>query len=178
MQVAIGILAHPEILVLDEPFEGMDLANIRLMQTILHQLHEDGITIILSSHSLDFLDPFCDSLTFLNRGSAVLHGRLADLRQVLPWRRLTVRMRTPDAAERLGTWPLAVPWTLEAVSDPYTVQCRIAQADADHLPLANLWSLGEVVTVSLDWPSLTDVYWHVFGIPKVLGFERYAVEGP
>lgn len=165
VQLAVGLLGDPEVVILDEPFDGMDPANIRLVQALLARLHDDGVTIVLSSHSLDFLDHFCESFTMLYQGAAALHGPLTELRATLPWRRLTVRLNTPDAVGRLDPWVRHRPeLTMEPSRDPHTAQYRVPAAQADHLPLAEIWALGSVTALSLDSPTLTDVYWNVFGV--------------
>lgn len=164
VQLAVGLLGDPELLILDEPFDGMDPVNIRLIQSVLNRLHDHGVTILASSHSLDFLDQFCESFTMLYQGTAALHGPLAALREALPWRRLTVRFQTPDAEARLASWVQHHPdITLEAGRDPHRATYRVPVALADRLPLRDIWELGSVMTLSLDAPTLTDVYWNVFG---------------
>ena len=162
VQLAIGLLTKPDLIILDEPFDGMDPANIHLVQTLLKTLHTEGVTILLSSHSLDFMDHFCDSFTMLHQGSAALHGPLSELRRTLPWQRLTVRFRTPDATERLRTWTLPTGLIPLEAPDAYTALYQVPADVAEALSLERLWELGPVATVSLDSPSLTDIYWHVY----------------
>ncbi len=100
----------------------------------------------------------------LDRGAAVLHGPLAALRDALPWRRLTVRFQTPDALVRLTPWVQQHPYlTVEEGRDPSRATYRVPADIADRLPLQDFWGLGPVMTLSLDAPTLADVYWNVFG---------------
>lgn len=172
VQLAMGLLGVPEVLILDEPFDGMDPVNIRLVQSVLTTLHDQGVTILLSSHSLDFLDQFCESLTLLDHGAAVLHGSLDALCATLPWRRLTVRFQTPDAHDRLAMWEQQQPdLTPEEGRDPSRATYRVPLARADQLSLEAIWGLGSVKTLSLDTPTLADVYWAVFGTPSTTPME-------
>lgn len=155
LQLALGLLVRPDVIILDEPFDGMDPPNIQRVQTILGDLHADGVTILLSGHNLDFLDQFCHSFTLLAGGRAVLHGPRAALQTVLPWQRLTVK-GSPAGLAAVATWAHRHGLTPEKTLGCYRVPQGLA------LALGDIWSLGELTTVSLDPPRLADVYEHVY----------------
>ena len=161
LQWAIAWVIVPALLILDEPFDGMDPVNVRLVRDLLRDAQDHGITVLVSSHQLAVLDGLCTHFTLLHPGAAPLHGDRAALTQRMAWQRLTIRFRTPDAGTRLAAWHPAVPVVLESAPDAWTRQYRVARQDVDRLPLQEIWQLGSCAAVSLDPPSLTDIYWDV-----------------
>jgi ABC-2 type transport system ATP-binding protein len=95
LALAQALLPSPELLILDEPSDGLDPEGIHEMrQTILRLHREMGLTILLSSHLLNEVEQLCTRIAVLNRGRKVFEGTLADSRQRQRW----VRLRTSDFA--------------------------------------------------------------------------------
>lgn len=159
LQLALSLLVPPDLLILDEPFDGMDPTNVRLIQQVLHTLHQQGMTIILSSHSLDFLENFCTSVTLLRQGHIMVHGTQDRVRQSLPWRRLVIRFQTPDAARRLASWRVDGVTAL-VQDDLYTAVYHVAPQALASVQLDRFASYGPIAAIHFEPPSLADVYWH------------------
>lgn len=77
--MAMALVHKPELLILDEPTNGMDPAGMREVRNLLRQLADDGTTVFLSSHLLHEIEQVCDRVAVLNRGTMVAQGRVADL---------------------------------------------------------------------------------------------------
>ena len=87
----IGCLLHdPKILILDEPFSGMDPYNVELMKQIFLKLQKEGKYILLSTHRLDHVESFCSSLLFLKNGKTLLQGKITELRKQTEQRMITI----------------------------------------------------------------------------------------
>ncbi len=80
IQLAVTILHQPRLLVLDEPFSGLDPVNLRLVKEVLGELRRDGVAIVLSTHQMDQVEEFCDTVLMINHGEAVLYGSLEEVR--------------------------------------------------------------------------------------------------
>jgi len=80
IQFAATIIHRPRLLILDEPFSGLDPLNVRLMKEVLGRLREDGVAIILSAHQMNQVEEFCDQVLMLNHGKVVLYGALEEVR--------------------------------------------------------------------------------------------------
>lgn len=78
--VAMALLKDPDLLVLDEPTNGLDPAGIVQMRELISSLAADGRTVLLSSHALGEVDQICDRVGILNAGRLVAQGSVADLR--------------------------------------------------------------------------------------------------
>ncbi len=78
----IGTLLHrPKILILDEPFGGLDPINQNLIKDILMELKSKGTTIIFSTHVMESAEKLCEEIFLINKGKQVLYGRLSDIKK-------------------------------------------------------------------------------------------------
>ena len=109
--LAYALLGDPELLILDEPTNGMDPAGITEVRGLIRQLKEDGHTVLLSSHLLHEVEEVCDSIAILSRGRLITHGRVQDLLAG----RGTVRIRTTDDAKAAQIIAL-LPWVSGVLS--------------------------------------------------------------
>jgi ABC-2 type transport system ATP-binding protein len=80
IQLAATVIHDPELIILDEPFSGLDPVNREMLKTIILELKECGRTIILSTHQMNEVEALCDRVLMINKGSVVLHGELHEIR--------------------------------------------------------------------------------------------------
>ena len=77
----IGSLLHdPGLIVMDEPFSGLDPVNAQLLEKTLLELKEEGKAIVFSTHRMDQVEKLCDSICLINKGEAVLAGRVREIK--------------------------------------------------------------------------------------------------
>ena len=81
IQFIISILHNPKLLILDEPFSGLDPSNVELFKSVIMEMKENGAMIIFSSHRMDHVEYFCESLVILVNGNTVLQGKLSDIKK-------------------------------------------------------------------------------------------------
>lgn len=81
VMIIIAIVHQPDILILDEPFSGLDPVNRELVKNIILDLKKKGITIIMSTHQMDEVERMCDRILMINRGNQVLYGKLDDIKK-------------------------------------------------------------------------------------------------
>ena len=100
----ITALAHdPEVIILDEPFSGLDPVNAALLEDVVRDELCRGKTVIFSSHQMNYIEEFCDSIVILNGGMAAVSGRLHDIKRSYTRDRLVVRSeRAEEIAEEFG----------------------------------------------------------------------------
>jgi ABC-2 type transport system ATP-binding protein len=77
--VAAALLTRPELLILDEPTNGLDPAGIQEMRVLMRELAREGLTVILSSHLMEEVQKTCDRVAILDRGAVVAEGGVAEL---------------------------------------------------------------------------------------------------
>ena len=80
VQFIATILHSPELLILDEPFSGLDPVNIELVKDIILEKKREGVTIIFSTHLMEYAEMIVDSVVMINQGKKVLDGSLSDLK--------------------------------------------------------------------------------------------------
>lgn len=80
LQFIVTLLHNPDLLILDEPFSGLDPLSQNLILEILSDLKRDGKTILFSTHIMDHAEKICDEITIINRGTQILSGRLSDIK--------------------------------------------------------------------------------------------------
>ncbi|CUU04227.1 ABC-2 type transport system ATP-binding protein [Candidatus Kryptobacter tengchongensis] len=80
IQIIISILHDPELVILDEPFAGLDPVNQELLKEVMLELRDKGKAIIFSTHQMDQVEKLCDSICLINKGKPVLSGSLAEVK--------------------------------------------------------------------------------------------------
>jgi ABC-2 type transport system ATP-binding protein len=79
-QFLAAIVHEPELLIMDEPFQGLDPVNTDLLKTILLEEQARGKTVILSTHNMNQVEEMCDRILLINHGRAVLYGSLVEIK--------------------------------------------------------------------------------------------------
>lgn len=100
LQFAASLVHDPALIVMDEPFQGLDPVNIELIKNMIEELREQGKTIVLSTHQLNMVEALCDRIVLINRGRSVLYGELEEIKHHYAPR--TVRVRTATALESVS----------------------------------------------------------------------------
>lgn len=80
VQFAAAVMHEPELVVLDEPFTGLDPINTRLLKELILEQREKGATIVLSTHRMDQVEQMCESICLIDKGRSVLAGGLSEIK--------------------------------------------------------------------------------------------------
>ena len=80
LQFIATIMHKPKLLILDEPFLGLDPINANLIKEIIMELKKEGVTIIFSTHIMDSAEKLCDEIMLINKGENILSGKLSDIK--------------------------------------------------------------------------------------------------
>jgi len=80
LQIIITIIHSPEVLILDEPFSGLDPVNIEMVKDIILEKKREGVSIIFSTHLMDFAEKLVDKVVMINKGKKVLDGELNEIK--------------------------------------------------------------------------------------------------
>ena len=103
LQIATALVHDPELIVLDEPFSGLDPVNVDLVRTLVKELRDRGRTVLLSTHDMAQAELLCDELLLLDRGNNILAGRTSSILSAGPPRvRVAYRGQAPDFARLPG----------------------------------------------------------------------------
>lgn len=81
VQFVATVVHEPKLLILDEPFTGLDPINTNLIKDEIRRLNDDGVSIIFSTHRMEQVEEICEHIVLINQGKKVLEGRVADVKQ-------------------------------------------------------------------------------------------------
>ncbi len=155
VQLISCLIHHPKLLVLDEPFSGLDPVNQEHVLTILNELRQSGTTILLSAHQMALIERLADEMLLLNKGQTVAHGSLSEVIEQLSPRKLygASFSQTPEL-EKIESCNAV----LSAQIDDKQVLLELrANATVNQL-LSQLTALGELIDFGRQRPSLHDLY--------------------
>ncbi len=148
----ITALAHnPEIVILDEPFSGLDPVNAMLLKDVVKEQIAKGKIVLFSSHQMSYIEEFCDSIAILNNGVVALHGDLHDIKRDYPRNRLVVRTEAPDAIKA----DFGASCT---VTDNGDLMIRLADASKKKAAMTRLVENYDIDEVKVFEPSLNDIF--------------------
>jgi len=81
IQLVATLIANPQIIILDEPFSGLDPVNAMMLKDIVKEQIEDNKIVLFSSHQMNYIEEFCDDIAILNGGSIVLSGNIGKIKR-------------------------------------------------------------------------------------------------
>ena len=90
IQFMTAIIHNPELVVLDEPFSGLDPVNTEILKNIIIDLVKNGKYVIMSAHQMATIEEFCSDILILNKGKTVLQGNLKEIKETYPVNRVEI----------------------------------------------------------------------------------------
>lgn len=99
IQIAQALLNDPEIVILDEPFSGLDPVNSQILKDVIIELIQNGKLVIFSSHQMNYVEEFCDEITLIDQGKVILSGNLSQLKSDMGQSRLRLKSGTMNQEE-------------------------------------------------------------------------------
>ena len=148
----ITALAHdPDIVILDEPFSGLDPVNAMLLKDVVKEQIAKGKIVLFSSHQMSYIEEFCDSIAILNNGVVALHGDLHDIKRDYPRDRLVVRTEAPEAI-------IADFGSFCTVMDNGDLMIRLADPSEKKAAMTRLVENYDIDEVKVFEPSLNDIF--------------------
>ena len=148
----ITALAHdPDILILDEPFSGLDPVNAMLLESIVKEKIAQNKLVLFSSHQMNYIEEFCDDITIINQGKTVLKGSLEEIKKSYP--RDTLAVRTGKAQEILSAFPVN-----SRQVDRGLVEIKLPAPDAKQQTMKLLAEKFDPDEIKVLEPSLNDIF--------------------
>lgn len=90
IQFMTAVIHNPELVVLDEPFSGLDPVNTEILKNIIIDLVKNGKYVIMSAHQMSTIEEFCSDILILNKGKTVLQGNLKEIKNTYPANRVEI----------------------------------------------------------------------------------------
>ncbi|MCI9068883.1 MAG: ATP-binding cassette domain-containing protein [Lachnospiraceae bacterium] len=160
VQLAQTLICNPDIIILDEPFSGLDPVNSQILKDVVREQISMGRLVIFSSHQMGYVEEFCEDIAIINHGDIVLSGSLREIKHEMGMDRLTLSAVNYEAgrlAEKVET-ELSHLVRVEQVKKEYLIlkgQCE----DAKRKLLAALSGTDiDVAQTGMYEPSLNDIF--------------------
>ena len=168
VQFIASVIHDPDLIILDEPFSGLDPVNARLLGQVIREMSDAGKTIIFSTHVLHQAERLCDRVLMINQGKIVLDDNLTSIRRKHDPRTVLVDPIGPCAPllTHAGDFPDVV--TMEQTPDAETVEIHLEPGTptSDGVPremLEQIVSIIPVRSIELRRPTLDDVFVELVG---------------
>ena len=153
LQLATAVVHEPLVVVLDEPFAGLDPVAVANLSDTLRRRTQAGCTVLFSSHQLDLVQDLCEDILMVDRGRLVLQGEVAALRAASGRRRLRLHLESDDR-----TWLARFPG-VEVIGDRADELRLGIPAAVDPLSvLDGARAVGPVTDFGLDLPTLSELF--------------------
>ena len=152
VQFIMTVVAQPKLVILDEPFTGLDPVNTEVIKDAVLELQKQGTTIVFSTHDMSMAEKMCDFIFMIYQGKKVLDGTLESIQD--EYGKDTIRLQTTNGADILKNLP-----GVESVNDYGQIQeLRIKQNSDTNLILENLIKKTRVQKFEIVKPSLHDIF--------------------
>jgi len=150
VQFISAIVTRPRLVILDEPFSGLDPVNAQALKDAVLELRRQGVTVVFSTHDMATAERLCDRIFMIYRGNKVLDGTLEEVQS--RYGHDTVRVRIPGGAAALARFP-----GIESMNDLGNYQDVRLSGDPQRL-LQELVRAGDVQHFEVTKPSLHDIF--------------------
>jgi ABC-2 type transport system ATP-binding protein len=156
IQFIAAILHDPDVLIMDEPFTGLDPVNVRLLKEAFLEMRDRGKTLIFSTHQMETVEELCESIAILDRGRVVVSGAVRDVKRAMG--RRVVRLAT-DGDGHGVRWLDQLPGvTVTAQREDYVELHVPADRDPETVLRAAIDRGDRVTRFEITEPSLEEIF--------------------
>ncbi len=153
VQFAAAVIHDPDLIVLDEPFTGLDPINTRLLKDLIIEQRDRGATVVLSTHRMEQVEALCESICLIHKGEPVLDGVLADIRAGYGWNTVVVEY------EGNGAGPLTdLPGVRRGEDTGREARLELEPGADPQAVIRTVVNRVAIRAVRLEHPSLEDIY--------------------
>ena len=153
IQFMTAIIHNPELVVLDEPFSGLDPVNTEILKNIIIDLIKNGKYVIMSAHQMATIEEFCSDILILNKGKTVLQGNLKEIKETYPANRVEIDVKQ-DIRNYINEFELEIE---TETNNNYVI--KITDEEKAHQLLNRLIADGiRVDKFEIKKPTLNDIF--------------------
>lgn len=155
LQFVITVLHEPKLIILDEPFSGLDPLNANLIKDEIYALAKKGATIIFSTHRMEQVEEICDHIVLVNLGKKILDGTVADIKQQYKEYIFAIETTHPELVKDNALFSIIE----KEEKNPNKVLIKLSHAVASNEVLKYLIEQGVPITSYNEvLPSLNDIF--------------------
>jgi ABC-2 type transport system ATP-binding protein len=156
IQFIAAILHDPDVLIMDEPFTGLDPVNVRLLKEAFLEMRERGKTLIFSTHQMETVEELCESIAIVDQGRVVINGAVRDVKRSM--NRQVVRLAIDGDGEGAG-WLAELPGVSVVAQRADYLELQVpADRDPGTILRAALDRGERVTRFEISDPSLEEVF--------------------
>lgn len=152
IQVMAALLHKPQLLILDEPFSGLDPVNVEMLKAAILDFRNEGATIVFSSHRMDHVEELCEQLSIIDKGKQIVSGTLRDIKR--SFSKQNVRIHSDNDLSQLES-------ISGVTSVRETVEGAVFQVETEdiaHKLLSAALQTGPIRHFEIEEPSLQDIF--------------------
>lgn len=152
IQVIAALMHDPKLLILDEPFSGLDPVNVEMLKRAITDFRNNGATILFSSHRMDHVEELCERLSIIHRGKQIVSGSLRDVKR--SFGRQNVRIRSDYDLKNLDN-------VQGVISVAHSVEGALFQIEKEEVAndlLTAALQAGPIRHFEIEEPSLQDIF--------------------
>lgn len=151
IQLVTALAHNPDIVILDEPFSGLDPVNAMILKDVVKEEIANGKIVLFSSHQMNYIEEFCDSIAILNSGTIVLQGDIHEIKHNYVRDKLVVRSDQADAiAQSLGSCCFR--------TNDREIMVRLKTAEDKRKVMQQLTEAYDIDEIGVFEPSLNDIF--------------------
>lgn len=152
IQFISAVLHKPQLLILDEPFSGLDPVNVEQLKSAVIDLKNNGTSIVFSSHRMEHVEELCQHLCIMHKGKPVVHGTLKDIKRSFGKKNVTIH------ADFDLTPLIRYPGVLKLKETAEGVSLQIEGEEVAERILKDIVGKGFIRKFALEEPSLNDIF--------------------
>ncbi len=158
VQIAQALIHDPDIIILDEPFSGLDPVNAQVLKDIIAEKIKQSKIVIFSSHQMSYVEEFCDEITLIDQGRIILSDSLDKIKKEMGNHRIRIKASNHDDESLVDTLKMQ-PFTKECFFDRQSAIIELNQSLDSNRFLQRCMEIGiEVNTFMPYYPSLHDIF--------------------
>lgn len=151
-QFIATVLHEPKLIILDEPFSGLDPVNAELIKNEIYQLHQQGTTIIFSTHRMEQVEEICKTIALINKGQLILNGAVSEIKQQFKENKYVISF------EKLPVLETNNLFVVDSVEEN-TITVKLNATTAPNTLLQHFIATGAQITAYYELlPSLNDIF--------------------
>ncbi|KHF38153.1 ABC transporter ATP-binding protein [Halalkalibacter okhensis] len=152
IQFIAAVIHKPKLLILDEPFSGLDPVNVELLKEAVKEMKESGTTIVFSSHRMEHVEELCENLCIMHHGAPVVHGSLREIKRSFGKKNISIH--ADFDLSMLESLPGVLKWKKTSEGVHLQVESEAVAEDV----FQHVVTKGFVRKFELEEPSLHDIF--------------------
>ena len=151
IQLVTALAHNPDIVILDEPFSGLDPVNAMLLKDVVKEQIAKGKIVLFSSHQMSYIEEFCDSIAIINAGKVAISGDLHEIKRTYPRDKIVVSTQDPEKI-------MADLGDICTEREDGTLLIQLASPDEKQSMMKRLVESYDIDEVKVFEPSLNDIF--------------------